>query len=65
MMATGFGTGSRSAHKQARGANLLTIRPEVRGDFAGVPVFGVLNVSDLRRLRREQFTAAVDAVFTF
>lgn len=43
----------------------LTIRPEVRGDFAGVPVFGVLNVSDLRRLRREQFTAAVDAVFTF
>lgn len=40
----------------------MMLRPELRGDFAGVPAFGVL--SDPNR-KRQQLTAAVDWVFTF
>jgi len=38
------------------------LRPELRGDLAGVPAFGTLG--DPNR-KRQQLTAAMDVVFTF
>lgn len=40
----------------------MTLRPELRGDLAGVPAFGTLG--DPNR-KRQQLTAAMDVVFTF
>jgi hypothetical protein len=40
----------------------MMLRPELRGDVAGVPAFGILNNPDRKR---QQLTAAMDLVFTF
>jgi len=40
----------------------MMLRPELRGDLAGVPAFGILGDPDRKR---QQLTAAMDVVFTF